>query len=141
MRGRSACSMSAIDTQPLEGTMRKLIITGIAGLTLVLTGVVGVTLASAKATSPTKLTVAMRDPGCHWFFMGGGANHKYATTFTHSGPVALANLDEAALKIKGPTGTKIERVGANLTLRAKGVYRITMVGQASDDNHLKLTIK
>jgi hypothetical protein len=32
-------------------------------------------------------------------------------------------------------------VGAKLTLKAKGVYRITMVKQAPDDNHLKLTIK
>ena len=53
----------------------------------------------------------------------------------------LTNLDEAALKIKGPGGTRTEKVGAKLTLRAKGVYRITMVHQAPDDNHLKLTIK
>jgi hypothetical protein len=56
-------------------------------------------------------------------------------------PVTLVNLDEAALKINGPGGTKAERVGAKLTLKAKGVYKITMVRQAPDDNHLKLTIK
>jgi hypothetical protein len=43
--------------------------------------------------------------------------------------------------IKGPGGTKLERVGAKLTLRARGTYRITMVRQASDDNHLTLTVK
>jgi hypothetical protein len=35
----------------------------------------------------------------------------------------------------------IDRVGATLTLKATGVYAITMVKQAPDDNHLKLTIK
>ena len=112
--------------------MRKLILTAIAALTL----------AAPAAAAPAKLVVAMHDPGCHWFYLGGGPNHrKYVKTVTRQGPVSLVNLDEAALKIKGPSGTKIERVGATLTLAAKGVYRITMVGQAPDDNHLKLTIK
>ena len=48
--------------------------------------------------------------------------------------MTLVNYDEAALEIKGPGGTKIEKVGAKLTLRARGLYRITMVGQAPDDN-------
>jgi hypothetical protein len=83
----------------------------------------------------------MRDPGCHWFYLGGGPNHRtYVKTVVRRGPVTLVNLDEAALKIKGPDGTKTERVGGKLTLKAKGIYRITMVGQAADDNHLKLTI-
>jgi hypothetical protein len=43
--------------------------------------------------------------------------------------------------VRGPGVTKTERVGAKLTLEVKGVYRITMVGQVPDDNHLKLTIK
>jgi hypothetical protein len=43
--------------------------------------------------------------------------------------------------IKGPGGTRIEKVGAKLKLRAKGTYRITMVKQAPDDNHLVLRIK
>jgi hypothetical protein len=55
--------------------------------------------------------------------------------------VTLVNHDEASLKIKGPGGTKIDRLGGKLTLTAKGSYAITMVGQAPDDNHLKLTIK
>jgi hypothetical protein len=45
------------------------------------------------------------------------------------------------MKINGPGGTKIERVGASLTLNTKGVYAITMVGQAPDHNHVKLMIK
>ena len=112
--------------------MRKLIFTGIAGLML----------ASPAAAAPAKLIVAMRDPGCHWFYVGGGPNHrKYAKAVTRTGAVMLVNLDEAALIIKGPGGTKHEAVGAKLTLKKKGIYKITMVKQAPDDNHLKLTIK
>ena len=47
----------------------------------------------------------------------------------------------ALCDVRGPGVTKTERVGAKLTLKVKGAYRITMVGQAPDDNHLKLTIK
>jgi hypothetical protein len=57
------------------------------------------------------------------------------------GPVTLFNADEAALRIKGPGGTKLKRVGAKLTVQAKGIYHITMVHQAPDDNHLTLTVK
>ena len=98
--------------------------------------------AAAAAAKPTKLVVAMHDPGCHWFYASGGPNHRrYLKTITRGGAVTLVNLDEATLKIKGPDGTtKMDRVGGRLTLTAKGLYRITMVGQAPDDNHLKLTI-
>ena len=41
---------------------------------------------------------------------------------------------------QGPEGTVKAKVGGTVLLKAKGVYRITMVKQASDDNHLKLTI-
>ena len=117
--------------------MRTLILTGIAGLALAASAAAGPT----GATGATKLTIAMRT-GIHWFYVGGGPNHrKYAKTVTRTGPVALLNLDEAALIIKGPGGTKHESVGATLKLRARGVYKITMVKQAADDNHLKLTIK
>lgn len=107
--------------------MRKLIITGLGALLL----------AAPAGAGPTKLVVGMKDPGCHWFQVAG----KNKLAVTRYGAVQLVNFDEAALVIKGPGGTKIERVGAKLTLRAKGVYRITMVKQAADDNHLKLTIK
>jgi hypothetical protein len=117
--------------------MRKLILTGIAGLMAAAATAAG----PGAAAGPSQLIVAMRDPGCHWFYLGGGPNQrKYTKTVVHSGAVQLVNLDEAALKIKGPGGTKTEAVGAKLTLKAKGVYRITMVKQAPDDNHLKLTI-
>jgi hypothetical protein len=113
--------------------MRKVILTAIAGLTLAASAAAGTTASSGS----TKLVVAMRDPGCHWFYAGG----KYVKTITRTGQVTLTNLDEATLIVKGPGGTRHENVGAKLTLRAKGLYRITMVKQAPDDNHLKLTIK
>ena len=130
--------MNEIDMPPLEVAMRKVILTGVAALMLAASAAAG----STAATSSTKLIVAMRDPGCHWFYVGGGPKHrKYFKTLTRKGPVTLVNLDEAALIIKGPGGTRHQKVGAELTLRAKGVYAITMVKQAPDDNHLKLTIK
>ena len=48
----------------------------------------------------------MRDPGCHWFYVGGGPNHRqYVKAVVRNG---LLNLDEAALIMTGPGGTKIE---------------------------------
>jgi hypothetical protein len=118
--------------------MRKVILIGIGALALA----AAAPLASGGTTSASKLVVAMRDPGCHWFYVGGGPNHrKFVKSVTRTGAVSLINLDEAALVIKGPKGTVKEKVGARLTLRAKGLYRITMVKQAADDNHLRLTIK
>jgi hypothetical protein len=125
--------------------MRKLIFTAIAGLTLLTASLMLVATAAARPASAAKastLIVAMRDPGCHWFYTSGGPNHrKYTKTVTRQGPVKLLNLDEAALIVKGPGGTRHDKVGAKLTLKAKGVYKITMVKQAPDDNHLRLTIK
>ena len=125
--------------------MRKLIFTGIAGLMLLSASLMLVATAAARpatAAGATKLVVAMHDPGCHWFYKGGGPNNrKYSKTVVRTGPVKLVNLDEATLIIKGPGGTKHDKLGAALTLKTKGVYKITMVKQMPDDNHLKLTIK
>ena len=125
--------------------MRKLTFTVIASLTLLTVSLMVAATAAAgpsSAAKASKLIVAMHDPGCHSFYTGGGPSHrKYAKTVARPGPVKLVNLDEAELIIKGPGGTKHEKVGATLTLKAKGVYKITMVKQAPDDNHLKLTIK
>jgi hypothetical protein len=105
--------------------------------TLIAIGIAAVALAAPAAASNAQLVVAMHDPGCHWFSVAG----KYTKSAVRTGPVTLVNSDEAALKIKGPGGTKIEKVGAKLTLRARGLYRITMVGQAPDDNTLTLKIR
>jgi hypothetical protein len=125
--------------------MRKLIVTAIAGLTLLTASLMLVATAAARPATTakaTRLVVAMRDPGCHWFYHGGGPSHrKYSKAVTRTGPVKLVNFDEDTLIVKGPGGTKHAKVGATLTLKAKGLYKITMVKQAPDDNHLKLTIK
>jgi hypothetical protein len=122
-----------IDTLPLEVTgMRKLILIGVEGLMLARPGRRRADEADHRDARPGLPPVLPR-------------RRTGSAPVRHNGhsarPVALVNLDEAALKIVGPGSTKIERVGANLTLKANGVYTITMVGQAPDDQHLKLTIK
>jgi hypothetical protein len=90
----------------------------------------------AAVAAPVKnVNIVMKDPGCHWFQTNSGLKDHMAI----KGPMMLTNMDEAALKVVGPTGTKIQSVGAHMRL-APGAYTITMVGQASDDNHLKLTV-
>jgi hypothetical protein len=102
----------------------------------------GIAAASPAAPSKSLLTIAMKDPGCHWFYTGGGSsNRKYSLKVVRTGPVTLLNLDEAAMIIKGPGGTKMQPVGKKLTLKAKGTYHLTMVKQAPDDNHLVLVLK
>jgi hypothetical protein len=129
--------MRPTSTQVLEVTaVRKLILIPLAALVFA----APVFAAPASATK-APLVIAMHDPGCHWFYLGGGPNHrKYATTVTRRGPVTLLNLDEATLKIKSLGGTKIDRVGAKLTLTAKGTYQITMVGQMPNDKTLTLKV-
>jgi hypothetical protein len=90
---------------------------------------------SNAATTARTVTVAMHDPGCHWFLVGGAYKQHLSVT----GPISLLNFDEAALRVAGPTGVKLDPVGKKLTL-GRGVYHITMVKQASDDNHLVLTV-
>jgi hypothetical protein len=112
------------------------------GIALISIALAAVTTGQAFATTathakaPATLKVVMSDPGCHWFAVGA----KLKLTATVAGPVRLANFDEAALKVKGNGITKRIPVGKQLLLRT-GHYAITMVGQAPDDNHLKLTVK
>ena len=116
--------------------MRKLILIPLAALVFA-----APVWAAPASASKAPLVIAMHDPGCHWFYLGGGPNHRhYVTTVTRHGPVTLLNLDEAALIIKGPGGTKIDKVGAKLTLTSKGTYHITMVKQMPDDKHLVLKV-
>lgn len=84
----------------------------------------------------TPVTVVMHDPGCHWFSVNGA----FKKTLTVKGTAQLSNFDEAALKIAGATGTRHVAVGKKIILKA-GAYRITMVGQAPDDNTLRLVVK
>jgi uncharacterized membrane protein YtjA (UPF0391 family) len=92
--------------------------------------------AAKSAAAPKTVTVVMHDPGCHWF----SANGKLTTSMTAKGPVALANFDEAALKVVGHNTVRLDPVGKKIVL-ARGTYKITMVGQAPDDNTLRLVVK
>lgn len=114
--------------------MKKSLVILVAAVALPLAA--GQALASGSHVSAKAVTVVMKDPGCHWFSVDG----KFLTTLSVKGPVALSNFDEAALRVVGPSGVRQEGVGKKITL-ARGVYRITMVGQAADDNHLKLTVR
>ena len=86
--------------------------------------------------APGTLRVVMRDPGCHWFSIGG----KFTLMASVAGPVNVLDLDEAALKVTGNGVTHRVAVGKELLVRP-GHYVITMVGQAPDDNYLKLTVR
>jgi hypothetical protein len=92
--------------------------------------------AHRSAGTPTKVTIAMHDPGCHAFLVHG----KYLKKLSVNGPASVLNVDEAALIIAGTHGTKTVAVGKTIRLAA-GVYHITMVKQAPDDNHLVLTVR
>ena len=92
--------------------------------------------ARTHTASLTPVTVVMHDPGCHWFSVNGALKK----TLTVKGPAQLTNLDEAALKIAGVSGTRRDAVGKKIVLKP-GAYRITMVGQAPDDNTLRLVVK
>jgi hypothetical protein len=87
------------------------------------------------AHKTTTLPIAMHDPSCHWFFVDG----KFTKVESVAGPVKLLNEDEATLKVAGAQGVQKIPVGKSLVVGA-GRYTITMVGQAPDDNHLKLTV-
>jgi hypothetical protein len=78
----------------------------------------------------------MRDPGCHWFLIHG----KYTKTAVESAAVRVVNNDEATLKVASHKGTQYIHVGKSLVV-PRGHYVVTMVKQASDDNHLKLTVR
>ena len=91
---------------------------------------------SHQATTKT-VKIVMRDPGCHWFLVHG----KYATKDTvKANRVRLLNQDEAALKVTSRHGVKRIAVGKSLVV-SRGNYVIMMVGQAADDNYLRLTVR
>ena len=67
-------------------------------------------LAQPTGTHAAKtVTVVMHDPGCHWFAVGKA----FKTSLSVKGPVSLRNVDEATLKVVGPHGTKLDRVGGS----------------------------
>jgi hypothetical protein len=92
--------------------------------------------ATSHQAAAKTLNVYMRDPGCHWFKIGG----KYTTKATVTGRVRLVDLDEAALKVASRHGMRHIAMGKSLVV-GRGSYVIMMVGQAPDDNFLKLTVR
>ena len=99
--------------------------------------------ATASSTAPASaakvrvVPIVMKDPGCHWFLVAGKAK----TRLVVHGKTAFKNLDEAALIVKGKNYKARIAVGRKLTIAKRGVYHITMVHQAPDDNHLRLVVK
>lgn len=103
---------------------------------LLLTGFVALVFAVPASAAPV-VPIVMKDPGCHWFKVGS----KYSTKYVSHGAVTIQNFDEATLKFRGPGGTKLDKVGKAITLKAKGTYVVTMVGQLHGDNILTLVVK
>lgn len=87
------------------------------------------------AAPRTTLVVAMHDPGCHWFQIHG----TFRKTASVAGPVRVLNRDEATLKVASRQDIQYIKVGKALVL-PQGHYVVMMVGQAIDDNYLKLTV-
>jgi hypothetical protein len=92
-------------------------------------------VAVQRSVPVQSVRVVMHDPGCHWFQTADGLKR----SLTIKGPVRLTNMDEATLRVAGGSGAKLDKVGSVLRLQ-RGTYHITMVGQAPDDNHLKLVV-
>jgi hypothetical protein len=90
-----------------------------------------------QAAAPKTLKIYMHDPGCHWFKLHG----KFTKTATvKASRVRLVDLDEAALKVASRHGLRHIPVGKSIVV-SRGNYVIMMVGQAPDDNYLKLTVR
>lgn len=89
------------------------------------------------AAASKTLNIVMHDPGCHWFKIGSKFT-KAATV--KGGRVRLVDLDEAALKVASRHELRHIPVGKSIVV-GRGNYVITMVGQATDDNYLKLTVR
>ena len=113
-------------------------------LTLAVAAVIGAgvfgtgrALATTSHSTATKtVKIVMHDPGCHWFMVHG----KYATKDTvKTNQARLVNQDEAPLKVASRHGMRHIAVGKSIVV-GHGNYVIMMVGQANDDNFLKLTV-
>jgi hypothetical protein len=111
---------------------------------LVISALVAIAFGASQALAATQqhavarhtLVVAMHDPGCHWFLVHG----KYTKSVVERSAVRLVNSDAAKLKVASRTGVRYIPVGKSLVL-PRGHYVVMMVGQAVDDNYLKLTVR
>jgi hypothetical protein len=96
----------------------------------------GRALATTTHQATKTVKIVMGDPGCHWFVVHG----KHVTTNTvKANRVRLVDQDEAALKVASRHGMRHIAVGKSIVV-GRGSYVIMMVGQAPDDNYLKLTV-
>ena len=116
----------------------KISLISIAVAAAICAGAFGTGRALATTHHATKtVKIVMHDPGCHWFMVHG----KMAKTDTvKANRVRLVNLDEDALKVASRHGVRHVGVGKSLVV-GHGHYVIMMVGQAPDDNYLKLTVR
>ena len=115
--------------------MKKILLISAVGMAAIATSQ-AIAARPYHAQAPKTLVVAMRDPGCPWFLVHG----KYTKSASATGSVRLVNRDEAALKVASSHRTQRIPVGKSLVVK-HGRYVVTMVHQASDDNHLKLTVR
>ena len=116
----------------------KISLISIAVAAAICAGALGTGRALATTHLATKtVKIVMHDPGCHWFMVHG----KMAKTDTvKANRVRLVNLDEDALKVASRHGVRHVAVGKSIVV-GHGHYVIMMVGQAPDDNYLKLTVR
>lgn len=83
------------------------------------------------------VNIVMHDPGCHFFRVDGKLK---STDTVKAARVRLVNFDEDTLKVASRQGMRHVAVGKSLVV-GHGHYVIMMVGQAPDDNYLKLTVR
>ena len=117
----------------------KISLLSLAAVAAICAGVFGTgrALATTSHHATKTVKIVMHDPGCHWFMLHG----KYATKDTvKAGHVRLVDQDEAGLKVTSRHGVKHVAVGKSIVL-GHGNYVIMMVGQAPDDNYLRLTVR
>lgn len=113
-----------------------LVVTALATTVFALTASVAGAATRTTTATPRVVPIVMGDPGCHWFSVAG----KNRAALSVKGATAFRNLDEAALIFTGAHFKQRLAVGKTLTITKPGVYHITMVNQAPDDNHLKLVV-
>lgn len=118
----------------------KISLLALAGAAAICAGALGTgrALATTSHQATTKtVKIVMADPGCHWFMVHG----KHAKTDTVKATrVRLVNLDEDTLKVASRHGVRHVAVGKTIAV-GHGHYVIMMVGQAPDDNYLKLAVR
>ena len=91
---------------------------------------------SHHATTKT-VKIVMHDPGCHWFRVNGKFTR---SEIVNAGRVKLVDQDVTALKVVSRHGMRHIPVGNSIVV-SPGAHVIMMVGQASTDNYLKLTVR